>query len=348
MESYVMNYYRNIDRDKVQFDFITHTKLDCSFENEILQNGGRVYKFPVFSMKNMPNLLQQIEEFFLEHPGYQIIHCHMANAAPFYFYIAKKYGVKHCILHSHQPSAADTITHKLRNIPLLYLGNRMATDRIACSKLAGDFLFRDKPFKIIRNAIDIKNFTFNPEKREKVRKELGLANHFVIGHIGRLTAQKNQLFLLDVFNEISSRIPNALLILVGGGEDEDRLRKRVEELQLKAKVKFLGIRSDVNDLYQAFDFFLFPSLYEGLGIVLVEAQCAGLEVLTSRENIPQEVKLTNHLSFMSLKKGYQCWAQFVVEHAKYKRYQDVSGIIEKGYDITREAVKLEEYYLSLT
>jgi glycosyltransferase involved in cell wall biosynthesis len=347
MENYVMNYYRHIDTDAIQFDFITHTDLEASFAPEIEALGGRIYKRPPFSGAHLSKTMDQIGQFFEKNKEYQIIHCHMANASPFYFYEARKYGVEHLILHSHQPSAADKLTHKIRNLPLLKIGNHMATDRVACSDIAGKFLFGRKPFTIIKNAIDVNKFKYNPNVREEVRKELGIKDEFVIGHIGRLTAQKNQLFLLKIFEEVLKIIPNSILVMAGDGEDRELIETYIRTAHLESKVKMLGIRSDADRLYQAFDYFVFPSLYEGLGIVLIEAQCAGLKILTSSEKIPHEVKLTERLDFNSLNKGPHSWAEHIIHNMEYERKSDLFPIQNAGYDINREAHKLEQLYLKM-
>lgn len=347
IENYVMNYYRHIDREKFQFDFIIHTNLEISYESEINELGGRVFNLPIFNIRNLNVILKKIDNFFESHNEYVAVHCHMANASPFYFYSAKKHGIKHLILHSHQPSAADKFSHAIRNMPLLYWGNHLATDRVACSDLAGRFLFGNKSFIIIKNAINIQKFKFDVNIREEVRKELGVEGKFVIGHIGRLTAQKNQLFLLDIFKEVSNRKDNAILVMAGEGEDRKKIQDKVRQLNLEDKVKMLGVRSDANRLYQAFDYFVFPSLYEGLGIVLIEAQCAGLNVLTSSDNIPHEVKLTNYLDFLSLKDNPTKWADTILQNSRTSRNEDLMSIKQAGYDIYEEAEKLQHLYITL-
>ena len=227
IENYAMSYYRNINKDKIQIDFITHTELEASFEEEINTLGGKVYAFPPFKIKKLGTILKKIDNFFKKHAKeYNIIHCHMANAAFFYFKIAKKYNVNIRILHSHQPSASDKLLHKIRNYPLLFLGNKLATHRIACTKLAGDFLFKNYSYKIIRNAINTKRFEFNQYKRLNLRKSLGLENKYVVGHVGRFCAQKNQLFVLEIFKEILEKKENAYLIFVGAGEDKLIIEKK--------------------------------------------------------------------------------------------------------------------------
>lgn len=348
IENYAMNYYRRINKNKVQIDFITHTNLELSFKNEIENLGGRVYQFPVFSIKNFKDIQKKIKEFFFVHKNeYSIIHCHMANAAYFYFRVAKKYGINIRILHSHQPSAADKITHKIRNYPLLYLGNKLATHRVACTELAGKFLFKNKSFITIRNAIDVNRFSFDLNKRIELRKKLNIENKFVIGHVGRFCAQKNQKFLLEIFKELLKKNKNVYLILIGNGEDKQKIKEYIKNLNLMNEVMIIPPCENVNDYYQAFDAFVFPSLYEGLGIVLIEAQCTGLMVYTSNENIPKDVKVTSNLKFISLKESANIWASNILNNISYIRKNHYEEIKKSGYDINNEVKLLENYYLKL-
>lgn len=351
IENYAMSYYRNINKDKIQIDFITHTELEASFKAEINTLGGKVYAFPPFKIKKLLMILKKIDDFFKNHAKeYNIIHCHMANAAFFYFKIAKKYNVNIRILHSHQPSASDKLLHKIRNYPLLFWGNKLATHRIACTKLAGDFLFKNYSYKIIRNAINTKRFEFNQYKRLNLRKSLGLENKYVVGHVGRFCAQKNQLFVLEIFKEILEKKENAYLIFVGAGEDKLIIEKKIKEWNLLDKVKIIAPCNNIEDYYQIFDVFVFPSIYEGLGIVLIEAQCSGLRTYTSKENIPQDVKVTEKLQFLSLKyNNAKMWAKKILydDKFKYDRCGDLTSIKNYGYDINTEVKVLENYYINI-
>lgn len=348
IESYLMNYYRRMDKRKLQFDFITHSVVDPSLREEIESMGGRVYDWPSFSIKTLFRLYVQIDRFFSEHSGeYPVIHCHMANAAFLYFPIAKKYGIKHRILHSHNNKAAAIWSHAVRNYPLLFLGNSFATDRWACTDSAGKFLFRDKSFEVIKNAIEIQKFAFDETTRKELRRELGVDDFFVIGHVGRLDPQKNQSYLLRIFDKILQRRSDARLLLIGDGDDRAMLRRLADRLGISGKVEFLGICKDVERYYQAFDVFVFPSLYEGLGIVLVEAQCSGLPVYTSNENVPKEVGITDLVSFISCKDSPEVWAESILSRETPERRGRLDAIRDAGYDIHVAARHLEERYLKL-
>lgn len=346
IENYVMNYYRNIDRNFIQFDFITHTNLPASYEDEIKLLGGKVYKFPVFSLGNLPSIIKTINQFFSVYSHeYIAIHCHMPNASPFYFWMAKKHGIQHRILHSHQPSLADKFLHKIRNYPLVLAGKLLTTDRVACTDLAGKFLFGNHHYTVIRNAIDSRKFKYNEYVRTKIRKKLKISKDtFVVGNIGRFCSQKNQLFLIEIFSKIKENNPNSKMILIGDGEDRQKIIELIDELDLQPYVLLLGTKENVWDYYQAFDSFVFPSLYEGLGIVLIEAQCSGLKVFTSKERVPKDVKITDNLSFIPLLDNAKEWALIISKNKQYIRKSRIEEIAAHGYDIHQESSALLKFY----
>ena len=253
VENYVMNYYRHIDRTKVQFDFITHEVPNISFRKEIEDLGGIVYELPAFSMANVQRILNFLDKFFSEHDEYRVIHSHMANATFFYFKTAKKYGVPVRILHSHQSQGADKLSHRLRNYPLLFLAKLYTNYNIACSKLAGDFLYGKQEYTIINNAIEPEKYAFNSEIRNKIRNQYEIEDKFVIGHVGRFCNQKNQLFLLDIFYKVHQKNADSILMLVGGGELEEKIKNKVMSLQLQDSVIFIGyIRRWIYSFYRRY------------------------------------------------------------------------------------------------
>lgn len=348
IESYLMNYYRRLDKSEVQFDFITHTDLECSYREEIAGMGGQIFELPVFSAANLPKLLKQLNSFFEQNADkYVALHVHMANAAPFYFHYAGKYGLKNLILHSHQPRGADILSHRIRNYLLLKAANRMATDRVACTELAGRFLFGRKPFRIIRNAIDTQKFSFSASKREKIRQQLDMQDNLIVGCVGRFVAQKNQRFSLAVFEALHKLRPEARLLFIGDGIDKPQIEVLVQEKGLREVVKFLGTCKEVSDYYQAFDIFLMPSLYEGLGIVMVEAQCTGLPVFASRENIPVDVKMTDKFQFVSLSESPEAWAERIARVETVNRCDMSAAIAAHHYDIEQETSVLQDFYQNL-
>lgn len=344
IENYVMNYYRHIDREKIQFDFITHTNLECSFKEEIISMGGRIYELPVFTLRSLPNILSIIDDFFLKHKDeYKIIHCHMANAACFYFWKAKKYGIENCILHSHQSSAADKFIHRLRNYPLLCIGVYLSTCKVACSNLAGKFLFKGSEFKVIKNAIEYDRFSFDLEIRKKIREKYNIDEKLVVGHIGRFCAQKNQEFLVNVFADLCKKNKNSVLIMVGNGENREYIKHLVSITNISDKVIFVDTCNNVNEFYQAFDVFVLPSLYEGLPVVGVEAQASGLPCLFS-DRISDEVLISRNSKMLSLNIGYQEWSKNILL-LDLVRQDNNSLIKSSGYNIYDELNVLESLYL---
>ena len=346
IENYVMNYYRHIDRAKIQFDFITHTELECSYKQEILEMGGRIFELPEFKLSCLHSILDDIDKLFAANADkYVAVHCHMANAACFYFWKAKKYGIKNLILHSHNSASSGKLSHTIRNYPLLKMGNFMATERVACTALAGRFLFESKNFKLINNAIDVDKFLYNPATRDKLRSSLGWDDKIIIGHVGRMSPQKNQSYLLEIFAELKKINSCYHLVLIGQGEDEIDIRNKATLLGLEDDMEIIPPTNNVADYYQAFDAFVFPSLYEGLGIVLIEAQVSGLPTYASSDNVPTDVNITDVFHFLSLKQNPAEWAREINSTISITRKSQDAEIRLAGYDIQTEAEKLEKMYL---
>ncbi len=348
VENYLMNYFRAIDRKKVAFDFLSHDAdpAKADFADEIRANGGRVYFLPPYTAKNVFSNQKKTEELFFRHPEYRTVHCHGANFSPFVFAAAIRFGVSRRILHSHQAAAADKAWHKLRNLPLLAAGNRRATHRAACSTLSGEYLFGKRPFTVIPNAVDTARFAFHRERRSMARLALGVGNAFVVGHIGRMCAQKNQLFLIEVFAAFLRVEPNALLLLAGTGETEPHVRAKAQSLGVSERVRFLGLRKDTAPLYAAMDAFCLPSLYEGLPVVGVEAQSAGLPLLVS-DTVTEELGVLSTTKFLSLRRPAEEWAAALAKMRKIKRADTRSAMRQAGFDIFAEAEKLADFYLSM-
>ena len=263
----------------------------------------------------------------------------------FPLYAAKRAGIPNRIGHSH--SSKLDLDFKL---PIKYAAKLLmpyeANWYFACSQKAADFMYPGKKVKIIHNAIDLTKFQYDDHKRNDIRNKLNLNGKFVIGHVGRFYYVKNQMFLLEIVNEIKKENTNIRLLLIGKGEDEGTLRKRVEDLGLQENVIFLIDRSDVNDLYQAMDAFVMPSIFEGLPVVGVEAQANGLPCLFSN-TISSEVLLTNRAEMMSLKCQPKEWADKIMNMRREKNEDTRTQLAEKGYDIQIEAQKLQECYVQM-
>lgn len=343
-ESMIMNLYRNIDRTKIQFDFVKHTTEKCAFDDEILSLGGRIYSAPNFKIYNLFSYKKWWRMFFKDHPEYKVVHGHLFTIASVFFDVAHEFGLK-TIGHSH---ATKSPILSLKNILRKPFLNRLAKTsdyRFACSNDAGKWIYGDRDFTVLKNAIDSQQYVFSEEKRNAIRDEFHLHGKFVVGNIGRLTAQKNQSFVIEVFYELHKKLPDSALMIVGVGELENLLKRKSQTLGIADSVIFTGSRSDVPSLLSAMDVFLFPSLYEGLGIVAVEAQAAGLVSICSNV-IPKEAHITNLLKFVSLDKTAVEWADIALTCEK-ERCDTQLPIVGAGYDIKHSVEYITHFYSAL-
>lgn len=347
IESFIMSYYRKIDRSKFQFDFLCNTKL-VAYEDEILNLGGKIYRICARS-ENRKQYKNDMKMFFKQHSKeYDAVWenvCSLANID--YLKYAKKYGIKRRIIHSHNSNNMDS---KLRGLLHAYNKRRIdkyATDFWACSKEASDWFYNgsisDKVI-IIPNAIDVKSKMFDQIKRRQIRKQYGLENNLIIGNIGRLHFQKNQEFAIDIFERLYIKDDRFRLVLIGQGEYEEKLKEKVKRLKLDGKVLFVGASKDIQGWLSAFDLFLFPSLFEGLGIALLEAQANGLPVVCSSDSIPHDVKVNDNFSFISLEEGVDNWTSLIEEKVNDARLNEnaiIKNFKEKGFDIDFEVERFE-------
>lgn len=344
-ETMIMNIYRNIDRNKIQFDFIVHTADECAYDEEIIDAGGHIFNVPRFSLKNSIRYIIEWSRFFQKHQEYKIIHSHVRSTATIFLLIAKLYGLK-TIIHSHSVSNGRGIISRIKTIlsyPLRYICDYY----FACSNEAGKWLFGENimqgdRFFLLNNAIDSDLFKFKLEKRDLIRKQLNIENKFVIGHVGRFCEVKNHIFLIEIFNEICLKNSNAVLLLIGNGELRKDIEQKVIDFGIEDNVMFLGVREDIPDILQVMDVFLFPSLFEGLGMVLIEAQVSGLKCIIS-ETIPKEVEITDLIRVISLNDPPQHWADIILT-SPYERYSRQAEIIDAGYEIKTTARWLEKIY----
>ncbi|MED4375449.1 glycosyltransferase family 1 protein [Schinkia azotoformans] len=350
-ETLVMNLYRNIDRTKVQFDFVVHTDEICDYNNEILSLGGKIYSIPRYKGSNHRQYKKAWNKFFIEHPEYKIIHGHVRSTASIYLRIAKKFGLL-TIAHSHSTSSGSGLSAIIKNIYQYQI--RYSADYLfACSKVAGEWLYGKKACKqanffILNNAIKTQNFLFNKDKRIKKRNELNVTNKYVVGHVGRFNSPKNHDFLIDIFKLVHEKNNNSVLMLVGDGSLKQAIEKKVEKLGLVNSVIFTGVRSDIQDLLQAMDVFVFPSLYEGLPVTVIEAQASGLPSLIS-ERITNEVKITDLVKYLPLEKGEGLWAKEVLKHSVDNINRDGyhKDIVNAGYDIESVSNWYQEFIFKI-
>ena len=302
IENFLMNVYRAINREKVQFDFLVTRNVVGAFDQEIEAKGGKIYHIPVLGEVGARQYKQNLRVFFQNCP-YTIIHVHRDALGGIYLKEARKAGVAIRIAHSHSSKIGEplTLTGMVKasiKTWYKYQLRREATHYFACSKVAGRWLFGqsvNKPIYYIPNGINLQDYTYNEVTRKAVRKQYGLASeHFVIGNVSRFYYPKNHQFLIEVFSQVVKRIPDSRLVLVGEGELETAIRQQVSDLGIEAYVQFLGVLEDVGQVLSAFDLFVLPSRYEGLPLTLVEAQTSGLACLVS-DKITSEATLDAQL-----------------------------------------------------
>lgn len=341
--SLVMNLYRNMDPESVRFDFVTWG-IDPKYNyiEEIRNGQSQVFVIPHY--KNGWRPFNRAIRAILAENQYDGIHCHEYLAGlPFLFW-AKQRGIPLRIAHSHNPTIDGALKRKLTMFSRA-LFKRTSTDFMACSKEAGDFLFGKKVrTEIIDNGIDVSRYRFSNEVRNRLRDKLSFSGKLVVGHIGRMAAQKNQMFLLSIFAEITSLCPDAVLLMIGEGELETELRREAKRLGIIDKIYFLGLRRDIPQLLQVMDVFLLPSLYEGLPFVLVEAQAGGLPCIVS-DAVTPEAKMNDHFRFLPLGAGAKEWALAALREAGKTIMREEEKISFSRFDIRRTAERVQEKYL---
>lgn len=344
-QALLMNLYRNINREKVQFDFLVEYPNEQFYDNEILELGGKIYYTNFRKDKNIFLFIKTFKSLVVEN-NYKIVHVHTYSIGYFILKAAKKLNVPVRIAHSHSNSMTNDYRKYLKYI-LQRLYPIYATDLMACSKDAGDYLFKGRNYQILKNAIDSKKFAFDNNNRSKIRKELHIENNFVIGHVGRFKPEKNHEFLIDLFVEIKRTNKNAKLLLVGNGDPNDNLINKIEKCAINDDVIILKNRTDVNELYHAMDVFVFPSLYEGLGIVAIEAQAAGTPCITSN-NLPLESIVTPLCCQLDLNCGKDIWIKKIYElAASSNAHKNMSDYIRNAnYDIEESSKFMENYYIN--
>ncbi len=350
VEAVVMNYYCHIDKSKIQFDFICDEDSTNIPYEEIEKLGGKVILIPPYQ-----KLFRYHKELkrILKEGNYKIVHSHINTLSVFSLFAAKCAKVPVRIAHSHSTTNKKEKKKNLMKQVLKPFSKLFATDYMCCSELAGRWLFGDKLYDegkiyLLNNAIDLHKFEYNEKIREEVRKELNIDEEtFVMGHIGRLVTVKNHKFLLEVFHAIYKENKNSILLLAGQGPLKEKIEQKVKEMNLDKAVQFLGQRSDANRLYQAMDVFVLPSLYEGLPVVGVEAQAAGLLCVLS-DDMTKETKVLETTTFLSLNEGAKKWADIIGSATKqFERKNMLNEMVQKGFYIQKEVKKLEEIYRKL-
>lgn len=349
-EAFVMNHYRAIDRTKIQFDFLNVYNEKIACQDEIERMGGRVYCLSMSRRNGLKKYHQGIKAFFeANSKSFDVVHCNYQSLINIdILKYAKKYGVKVRIAHAH--NSGYGVEPNIMQKMILSLNRkvlpRYATHYFACSELASKWMF-GRDATIIRNAIDSGKFVFSEAKRIEMRKELELNDAFTVIFVGRLDPQKNPLFLLEIFSKIKRSRINSKLIVVGDGILKEKMIEKIAQLQISDDVIMLGSRSDVNELLQAADVFLLPSLFEGLGIVLIEAQASGLPVFTSKNVVPEDVQITELLRFLPLSLSSTVWAETILCAQNSNRIDFEDKIINAGYNIQTSVIALENFYIMM-
>lgn len=349
VESVVMNYYKNIDKDKVQFDFIVDEDSSHIPFEEIESMGGRVILVPPY--QKISSYIKTLKNIFKE-KQYKIVHSHMNALSVFPLYAAKISNVPVRIAHSHSTSNKKEWKKNITKNILRPFSKVNATHYFCCSELAGRWLFGNKAYednkvKLINNAINVDKFIYNETLRNKIRKDLKVEDQFVIGHVGRFVEQKNHTGLIDIFNEIYKLNKKSVLFLAGDGHLLEIIKDKVEKLNLSDSVRFLGVRSDINELMQGIDVFLLPSLYEGLPVVGVEAQASGALCILS-DNMTKETKVLETTKFLKNSYSPKEWAEYVIkQYEQFDRKDVKKEIVNANFEIRSEAGKLENEYIKL-
>ncbi|BEH91627.1 putative glycosyltransferase EpsF [Turicibacter faecis] len=346
LETMLMNYYRKLDKGLYQFDFLVHRQERGDYDDEIEELGGKIYRLSSIRPGHYKKYFKELDDFFSKHQEYRVVHAHINENSGFALRAAKKYGVPCRIAHSHLADLKLDYKYPFRWYGRRYLKPN-ANYYYACSDQAGQWLFggmvEKSQIKVLPNAVDLDDFKMNPLIREETRRNLNLTDEFVIGHVGRFNPQKNHDFLIEVFNEIQKRCDKAVLLLVGEGYLEDKIKEKVKEMGLENKVRFLGLRKDIKSLMQAMDLFLFPSLFEGLPVVLVEAQASGLKCVTST-GVTSEANLCGEVEFIDLNEGASQWAEKILSlNYDKKDYTDI--LTQKGYSSNQSSAELLKFYL---
>lgn len=357
IQSFVIEIIKNIDKEKIQIDFLL---LDdgnkYELEDELKKLGCKVFKLEGMWVRKTTDFIKYnkvLDDFFKQHNDYKVVHLHSSSKNYMVLKKAKKYGIPMRIAHSHNIDfqTQNPVKKFIGNIFKIFL-KKYSTNFFACSKLAGEWLFGKKivnsnKFQVIHNAIDYNRFKFNQEKRENIRRELNVKdNEVLVGHIGRFTNQKNHEFLIDIFDEMVKQNSNCKLLMIGKGEKEQIIKDKVKNLNLENKVIFEGFKDDVSGYLNAMDYFVFPSLYEGLGIVLIEAQANGLKCFTSKDVVPLDAKVTPQLQYIKLEDSSFKWSSIILSNNK-DRQNTYEFFKESKYFIQDTVEILNKQYLNI-
>ena len=347
-ETFIMNVFRNIDRERLMFDFICTMPEDGEYGPEIKELGGTVWHADFDRRKDHLRPFDNaivLRNFLRSHKGeFDVFHLHTQHAMDGVLtaWAAKSAGIKKVIVHSH---SINTVFHRTAHKICRPILGHMKIKRYACSQPAGRWLFGKGSFQVVKSGIQSDLFLFNPKKRDEVREENGWNGKFIIGHVGNFTVPKNHEFMVRIIKSLSSADPDALMVFIGKGADSEKQLALARELGIEDRIQFLGPRDDTYRLYQGMDYFIFPSLFEGLGMALIEAQVSGLHCLASTE-VPSETRLSEEgVIYKNLSDGPESWAETIISGKSYKRKNMLENVKESGVDIKAITALLSDYYL---
>ena len=347
-ETLVMNVYRCIDQTKIQFGFVIHTEENGAYFDEIRSLGGEVFHCPKYVGKNHFQYKKWWKDFFKSHPEYSVVHGHVRSTAAIYLKIARHYH-RFAVAHSHSTSSGKGFAGFIKSV-MQYPIRFNADFFMGCSEQANKWLFGKKVAKdktrciVLKNGIDLSKYRYDTTVRNRIREELRIENRIVFGTVGRIEEPKNPFFILKVFEAALKKQPDALFLWIGDGSLSASVKKTIEENGLNESVIMLGSRSNVSDYLQAMDLFLFPSLWEGLGMSLIEAQATGLPCVCSTE-IQHEAFVTDLICSVSLDLDADSWADMCLSMICTERANQTQRIIEAQYDIRQVVGQLEKVYL---
>lgn len=342
LESMLMNYYRHIDRNQVQFDFLVHRDFEADYDQEILSLGGKIYRVSRLVPWSKA-YRQELKNFFRAHPEYKVVHVHQDCLSSVALQCAQECGIPVRIAHAHSTNAVKNLKYPIKRYYMKKIA-KYATQMFACGEQAGMWMFCGAPFDVVNNAVDAQKYRFSFETSQNMSASLGVQNNFVLGHVGRFRTEKNHDFLIEIFSEVVKKNPESMLLLAGDGDLQPVIKEKVHQLGLDARVQFLGACSNVDQLLQAMDVFVFPSLYEGLPVTMVEAQAAGVPCVIS-DKVPAECIITNLVTQKSLQDSPESWAEEILKHQGQKHSDTYEQICGAGFDIEENARKLQQFYL---
>ena len=342
-ETMLLNILKTINHDRYKFYFLCYSEETFDYEEDIKQYGGEIIRIKALKEVGPARFIKQIEDI-IRTKNIDVVHCHTYYNSMFAVMAAKKCGVKTIITHSHNTKAGVSMSI-LKKIYFSFskrILNRYSTDLMACGPEAGKALFGNNKFAIFDNGIVLEDFAYDQEKRKRIRKELGIKETTtVFGHVGRFSEQKNHEFLIKVFYEYQKKNPNSCLVLLGQGHLMDTIKGMVANKGIEDKVLFVGIKKNAKDYYNAFDAFLFPSLYEGLPVVLVEAQMNGLPIYAS-DTIDKNVDESETILFIPINSAKK-WADIIFEK-ELRRFNNEEKMINSKYNIVKNVAMLEKVY----